>query len=411
MANFELDEEQVEAIFLALKGERNLDTLLKLKDKLEVQQLHAGVREVDEQLRVLQGTGIQQPGLLRLFNPQHDALADAGQEAAHQAAVSTKKPRGKKKQAGGEDATGVIPFPTAETPEGPQDGPQWADGTPSPRPAKGQRVVWPSGEALELVDVLGYDPEANGFRVVATNGWDGMVYSYGQREAQEWRVLTMALQYADENSPEKEPLGETEGALAEARRLAHQLEHLGSSGEMSVPDLVAEFRTRAADLLRYTLWLTPTDLHEAVRDGFARTANLETPAERPRVLARAVLFNLEELHGPEEVVVLEVVPPLTDAQERTVLSTLGYPVDGQGVSSAELEAGGVNLAVDPEAGYDGSTFEQQEAMLAQGEVPEGASSGDGQLAGVAQLEEVAREEPPEAGRRGGRGGRRKKAKE
>lgn len=344
MATFTLDEDEVEAIFLALKGERNLDTLTKLKDKLELAQMHAGVREVEGMLRVLQGTGIQQPGLLRMFNAQHDALADAGSEQRHQEAL---KPARARKKKGERDDTAPIPFPNAESPESPAaaapaDGPQWAEGTPSPRPAKGQRLVWPSGEALELTDVLGYDPEANGFRVVASNGWDGMVYSYGKAEHQEWRVLTMAMQYADENSPEKEPLGEGPTALAEARRLAHQLEQLGSSGEMSRPQIQEEYLRQAQELLRYTLWLLPTDQEEAIREGFHKVAQLETVEERPRVLARTVLYNLEAQHGVEEP------------------------------AGASLE-----------------DLETAEAQLAVGEIPEGASSGDGEIAGTERAQELA----------------------
>lgn len=392
MARFELDEDEVEAIFLALKGERNLDTLTKLKDRLELAQMHAGVREVEGMLRVLQGTGIQQPGLLRMFNPQHDALADAGNEQRHQ--ESLKKPRGKKK-GGAADDTGTIPFPAAETPAGADsaDGPQWADGTPSPRPAKGQRCVWPSGEALEIADVLGYDPDANGFRVVLTNGWDGMVYSYGRAEHLEWRVLTMALQYADENSPEKEPLGEGPTALAEARRLAHQLEQLGSSGEMSRPQIQEEYTRQALELQRYCLWLLPKDHDEAIRESFHRVSQLDTVEERPRVLARTVLYNLELQHGPEEPGEAEVVQPLQDGNA-PVEASAGDVIHVDGEPATDPEAaraaeGGEEIA--------GTERAQEIADQVREDLePVGVAVG-------ADPEPPPLEEEPANGKRGGRG--------
>lgn len=242
MQDFTLTDEQCDAIYLALKGDVNLSTLQKTKTMLVLQRLPHGVEEVNAKLRVYEGNGTDDVGLLRIFNPQHDMLVEAT------------KPRTKGKGETERDPHTRDMFATDIGVGGVSDAPEpapsgllaqvWDESTvPKPRPAKGEHIVQPSGMVTSINDVLGWDVEREAFRVVDVDGWDGFVTSYGQRDAAQWRILTQLLDYPDGSDVTTEPLGSRKALAVDLRDIAASL----YAGPAHMTDEL--FSRQAADVL------------------------------------------------------------------------------------------------------------------------------------------------------------------
>jgi hypothetical protein len=246
MATFTLDEREQEMIYLALAGIKNRLTLQKMRTNLEAAKLPHAVLEVEDELRVLEGSGVESPGLLRIFNPQHDLLADRSAKPTAKggkaAAAAPADPRqgslldgeADDDDAGPEAVGGVDDTPAPAPSIG--DGITWADDVPRPRPAVGDRVVYPAevdgkgmpttplGEGASFVrSVMAYDPERAAFRVVCTDGVDTFVFSYGLRDAAHWRVMSLLGEYPDGSDRDVAPLGSLSVLAVDLYREAHDL--------------------------------------------------------------------------------------------------------------------------------------------------------------------------------------------
>lgn len=213
---YDLTNEEAEAVYLALTGVVSLPLLQKTKKALQEQRLFHAVEEVNERLRLYEGIGTETVGLLRIFNPQHDMIAE-----------STPRPGSKSDKSKAEhDPHTRDMFAEREMRiEGDGHGEPlaqaWDDTiVPKPRPEPGQLVLMPTGQSTSIVDVLGWDVEREAFRVVDAGGWDGHVVSYGQRDQVEWRMLNQLLDYHDASDKAKEPLGSPAALAADLRAFA-----------------------------------------------------------------------------------------------------------------------------------------------------------------------------------------------
>jgi hypothetical protein len=261
MATYNLDDRQCEAIYLALKGEKNLLTLRKTKANLEAQHIHHAVNMVAAELRVLEGTGSETPGLLRMFNPQHDMLADGVEKPTTKGNTPRTDPKqgtllgdesdddegdADPRVVGGiGDATADAPAPVAAAAI------TWADDVPRPRPEVGQTITAASGDAWDTIhEVMGYSDEPGAFRVVARGGWDGLVFSYGQRDAVQWRVLPMALDYPDASDPALAPLGSPAAIAHDLRNEAAELLSIDADSLPMTGALLAELVDHVVPMLQ-----------------------------------------------------------------------------------------------------------------------------------------------------------------
>lgn len=209
--------EEKQLVYDALRGDVNEPTLVKAKKLCELQKLHHGVLEAQEKLSMLHGIGAKSPGLLRVFNPQHDAIVAAQQSRPH-----VPKSKSDTAELFGDNGEGTVSYAA--------DAIQWAEDVPYPRPTQGQRVFSPSGQVASIVDVLGYDAERGGFRIVDADGWDGYVFSYGARDQSQWRYLGQSLDYADASDPTVAPQGTPSAMLPDLMALRDAL--LGSDAKV-----------------------------------------------------------------------------------------------------------------------------------------------------------------------------------
>lgn len=95
------------------------------------------------------------------------------------------------------------------SPSAPAGGIQWAETVPTPRPEPGQVVRTAQGHATSIDKVIGFDGEANAFRIIDATGWDGLVFVHPATG--EWRITGQALDY-----PEDTPAASSSDAGSDA---------------------------------------------------------------------------------------------------------------------------------------------------------------------------------------------------
>lgn len=272
---YDLSNPQAEAVYLALTGVVNLPLLQKTKKNLQEARLFHAVEEVNERLRLYEGNGDDDTGLLRLFNPQHDLLADGT------ARPGSKSDKRTERDPHTRDMFDDAGRPMQNTGPGEPLAQAWDDSiVPLPRPAKGHMVFLPTGHALSITEVLGWDVEREAFRVTAgDDGWDGHIVSYGLRDEAEWRMLSQLLDYADGSDWAKQPLG-SKGALAMAlRHIATALLARGASMDAE------QFALAAAETLPLLKAVRPDHIAPDYIDQYV-TTELAGAEDNAHALAR-----------------------------------------------------------------------------------------------------------------------------